>query len=292
MNLLKMSNLNQRIIVGALSTFVMFLFIYLSWDTVTRPIFVLLIAGIVGCALYEFYAIAINKKFYPLRNCAIAGSIIFVIATFLSTQTQTPIFHTLPQLVLYLTLIAVFAIFFVKGAQPLPTIAITLFGLAYVTLPLSFLISINYFFPENSSQDGRLWLSYLLIVTKMTDIGAYIAGKNFGKKKITPYISPSKTLEGAIGGFVAGVIASVLFCYITGSIFPKPLSLSLGQSSLLGALIGIVAQFGDLAESLLKRDGNVKDSNQLPGLGGVLDIADSLIFTAPLVYFFLIYTPI
>lgn len=290
MNLRNMSNLNQRLIVGALSTFIMFLSIYLSNEKAGRPFFILLISGIIGCALNEFYAIAINKKYYPLRACAIACSTLYVIATFLAIQT--PLFQPLPQLVLYLSLMIFFVIFFVKGEQPLATIGITLFGLAYLTLPLSFLISINYFFPESSTQDGRLWLSYLLIVTKMTDIGAYIAGKNFGKYKITPYISPSKTVEGAIGGFLAATATSVLFCTITGSLFPKPLFLSLGQSLFLGALIGTIAQFGDLAESLLKRDGKVKDSNQLPGLGGVLDIADSLIFTAPLVYFFLIYTHI
>ncbi|MBA3238289.1 MAG: phosphatidate cytidylyltransferase [Parachlamydiaceae bacterium] len=290
MNLRNMSNLSQRLIVGTASTFIMFLSIFLSWEKTTRPFFVLLIAGIIGCALYEFYAIAINKKYYPLRSCSIGCSALYVLATFLSTQS--PLFHALPLFVLYFTLIIVFAFFFVQGEHPLPTIAITLFGLAYITLPLSFMISINYFFPENSTQDGRLWLSYLLIVTKMTDTGAYIAGKIFGKNKITPYISPSKTFEGAIGGFLATTATSVLFCIITGAFFPKPLDLSLSQSLFLGMLIATIAQFGDLAESLLKRDGHVKDSNQLPGLGGVLDMFDSLIFTAPLVYFFLISTHI
>jgi phosphatidate cytidylyltransferase len=281
MNLKMMSNLQQRLIVGSFSTFIMLLAIYLSYETYFRPFFVLIMAGVVGMALWEFYAIALNKGLHPLRHISIFCSTVYLIAIFLSTQS--PAFALLPRLALLGSLILVFARFFMRGDSPFINIAITFFGMIYLTFPLAYIININYGF-----SDGRLWLIYLLIVTKMTDIGAYIAGKNFGKRKITPYISPSKTLEGAFGGFLGALLASSALWYGSKFITLTP-ALSLTQSLTLGFLFGIVAQFGDLTESLLKRDGNIKDSNSLPGLGGMLDIVDSMVFTAPLLYFFLKY---
>lgn len=287
MTLQTMNNLTQRLIVGTLSTLLMFLAIYLSFDSLFGPVFVALIATITGVSLWEFFSIAKALKYSPLVKPAIACSTFYIFALFFHLQ-YAPYFQTLPLLVLFLSLIAIFAHFFFKGERPFSNIGITLFGLAYLTLPLGALISINYFFPKNSIQDGRIWLVYLLIVTKVTDIGAYAFGKQFGSKKITPYISPSKTLEGALGGLIASICASILFCSITPFLFSMnaPL-LPFFTSVWLGALLSLVAQFGDLAESLLKRDGNIKDSNQLPGLGGFLDVVDSLIFTAPLIYLFL-----
>lgn len=284
-----MSNFTQRLIVGSLSTFFMFLAIYLSFDHLFGPFFVLLIASIAGTSLWEFYSIARALNYNPLRKSAIICSCAYIVAIFLNIQ-YTPYLQTLPLLVMYLSLIAVFAHFFFKGDKPFLNIGITLFGLVYLALPLGTLVSINYFFPPESTQDGRIWLIYLLLVTKLTDIGAYACGKKFGSIKITPYISPSKTLEGAVGGLFASIFTSILFCYSTPFLFSmgSPL-LPFFTSVWLGALISLVAQFGDLAESLLKRDGKIKDSNQLPGLGGVLDVVDSLVFTGPLLYLFLQY---
>lgn len=287
MNLRSMSNLSQRLIVGGASTFLVFLAILLSFESLFRPIFVLLCAGGIGVALWEFYSIARAVGFDPLRKCALACSTTYCLATFLSTPHGFNL-ELLPQITLVGSLAVTLGYFFVRGKQPIGNSAVTLFGLLYLTLPLSTLLSIVYFFPEESAHDGRIWLIYLILSTKMTDIGAYIAGKNFGTKKIAPYISPSKTVEGSIGGFFATLLTSVLYCQATPLLFNsrEPL-LPLTTSLWLGALIGLTAQFGDLAESLLKREGKIKDSNQLPGLGGILDMMDSLVFTAPLVYFFL-----
>lgn len=198
MNLKMMSNLQQRLIVGSFSTFMMLLAIYLSSEIYFRPFFVLIIAGVIGMALWEFYAIALNKGLNPLRHIAIFCSTAYLIAVFLSTQS--PAFAILPRSTLLGSLILIFARFFVRGDSPFVNIAATFFGLIYLTFPLAYIININYSLP-----DGRLWLIYLLVVTKMTDIGAYIAGKNFGTRKITPYISPSKTLEGVFGGLLGAL---------------------------------------------------------------------------------------
>ncbi len=284
MNIQSMSNLQQRFIVGNISTIAMFLTIYLSNHQYLKIFFIILIAAIIGMALWEFYDMAKNKKHQPLDRYAIACSMLYLIATYISTQYH--VFSMLPQLTLLLTMVGAFAYFFDKGQNALANIAITLLGLIYLTLPLTGMIQINYFFPAESLQDGRLWLTYVLLVTKVTDIGAYFLGKNFGTNKIAPYISPSKTLEGSIGGLFAAILMSLTFSLVT-QYFSLPFTLSVSEALYLGAIIGLVGQFGDLAESLLKRDCEVKDSNQLPGLGGVLDTADSIIFTVPLVYFFM-----
>ena len=113
------------------------------------------------------------------------------------------------------------------------------------------------------------------------DIGAYIFGKTFGRTRLSD-ISPKKTVEGAIFGFLGSIIVAILGSwYLQWPGFPWP-------GLILGLLIGISSLLGDLTESLMKRDAGVKDSGQLiPGHGGILDRADSYVFTAPLVYYFI-----
>jgi phosphatidate cytidylyltransferase len=143
-------------------------------------------------------------------------------------------------------------------------------------------------FPFGSIQDGRWWLIYVLAVTKMTDIGAYFCGKLFGKTKLAAYISPKKTIEGSLGGLIIGIVTSYVFSEgMHGWLTPLPMILTVSQSIWLGGITSFLAQFGDLSESLLKRDMGVKDSNQLPGVGGMLDMMDSLVFTAPFIYIYL-----
>ena len=118
----------------------------------------------------------------------------------------------------------------------------------------------------------------------MTDVGAYFVGKFLGKHKLSK-LSPNKTLEGAVMGLVTAIAVSVLMYYLGRKFAFENFSFTLFRSIWLGALIGVLGQAGDLAESLLKRDAKVKDSNQIPGLGGILDMLDSLLFTAPFTYF-------
>lgn len=286
MSFSKMSNFKQRLTISGIGIAFLLVIIYLSPYPYFRPVFALFIAGIIGASVWEYFHLAKAKGYQPLDAIGIVCAVAYAFATFLSTQT--PQAKLLPQIILWLTLFSLFLHYFIKGNEPLVNLAITLFGIAYLAIPLSCAININYFFPSDSLQDGRWWLVYLLVVTKVTDTGAYFCGKKFGRRKFAPFISPKKTWEGAIGGFIAAVISSVLLFMITFLYYRlDPLGITLWQSIWLGALISIIAQFGDLAESLLKRDVGVKDSNQLPGLGGTLDIVDSLVFTLPLMYIFI-----
>ena len=281
----QMSHFKQRLIVGLSVLVFLLITIYLSAYPFFRPLFALIGASIIASAVWEYYQIAKAKGFQPLESLGITCTVAYVLAVFLNTQTQSA--HYFPEIILLLMLMSAFVVYFIKGANPFLNISITLFAFIYLTIPLSCLIAINYFDSPAHPQDGRWWLLYLILVTKMTDTGGYFCGKIWGEHKMAPFISPGKTWEGAIGGFIGSLAASLMIYGIVNYWLDSPIQLGLTQSFLLGSLISIVAQFGDLAESLLKRDVGVKDSNQLPGLGGVLDIVDSLIFTAPLLYLFL-----
>lgn len=282
----QMNNLQQRLVVSSVSTACMLTAIYLSYTPAFGIIFVLLIAAIISLALWEYYHIAQMKDLHPLNKIGLFGTVAYVLATFLSTQyTQLQL---LPHTIIGLTLASGFLYFFIKGFDPFIKLAITFFGILYLTIPLSYLILINYFTEGSPPHDGRWCLFYLLTITKMTDTGAFFIGKKFGHSKLCPLISPKKTWEGALGGLAIAIFTSILFYIFFQHAFQTvPFNLTFFQSLWLGALISITAQFGDLAESLLKRNMGVKDSSHLPGLGGVLDIVDSIVFTAPLMYLFL-----
>jgi phosphatidate cytidylyltransferase len=153
-------------------------------------------------------------------------------------------------------------------------ISTTLFGILYICWFFSFLIKIRYL------NDGLGLLAAVIIITKFSDIGAYLIGSRFGKHPLLPRISPKKSMEGAIGGLGFGVL---------GAFVCRPfLSFGYLQLLLAGVILSVLGQLGDLSESLIKRDCNVKDSgNLIPGIGGVLDLIDSLLFTAPAFYFYI-----
>ncbi|MBI3508950.1 MAG: phosphatidate cytidylyltransferase [Chlamydiia bacterium] len=180
-----------------------------------------------------------------------------------------------PLLVFFLAVATLFAFHFRRLEGAILDLAVSSFGLLYIAVPLGMMLGIL-FMPKG---DGRIWIVYLLAVTKATDMGGYFFGSLWGKRKLAPTISPSKTVEGAIFGWIAAIVVSGLFS-LSGSIGLYP-------SLLLGAILGVASQFGDLSESLLKRDANIKDSNQIPGVGGVLDMVDSLLCTAPILYLYL-----
>lgn len=170
-----------------------------------------------------------------------------------------------------------------NNPTPLVTIAATLMGIMYV--PFLFNAFTKILMAWDHYQGIRLAL-YLLIVVKLTDTGAYFTGLAFGQHKLIPRISPAKTWEGFFGGLVVAALASWLFCVIAnGNI--GPIRISQGTALWLGLLLGLCGTVGDLTESLLKRAAGVKDSSKIIfGMGGILDVIDSLLFAAPALYIF------
>jgi phosphatidate cytidylyltransferase len=153
-----------------------------------------------------------------------------------------------------------------------------LLALVYLAIPLTAFVGIKGF------AGGGFWLLFVMVIVWANDIFAYYTGKLLGTNKLSPVISPNKTYEGAIGGLVGGVVVAFLYNYY--------FSMGMGFFGIIfvAVILGIIGITGDLAESLIKRATGVKDSGTLiPGHGGVMDRIDSLIFTVPALYYYLLW---
>jgi phosphatidate cytidylyltransferase len=170
-----------------------------------------------------------------------------------------------------------------SNTKGIPAIAMTLFGLMYVPWLLNFIQKIH-FFPTLAG-NGKYYVFYFILVTKFSDSGAYAVGSLIGKHKMIPRVSPGKTWEGFGGAIVVSTGASVLFAWLAG---PRLAGMTLTHALVLGVILSVAAVVGDLIESIFKREAGVKDSGRFfPGIGGILDLLDSLLFNAPLMYLYL-----
>ncbi len=172
-----------------------------------------------------------------------------------------------------------------EGTATLQRIFQTIFGTVYTVIFYGFILRLIYFNADGSGMPGLYLVLYLLIVTKFSDMGAYLFGVVFGRHKMIPHISPAKSWEGFAGAFVASFLGAVMLL----SWVPERLApLDWLHGLILAPLLCATAVTGDLAESVLKRCFAIKDSGHtLPGIGGILDLTDSLLFTAPVFYFYL-----
>ncbi len=193
-------------------------------------------------------------------------------------------------LLLATTLASLIFAIFLRGAQGGPMVAVgsTLLATAYVALPMAFMIFLRQH-PAASwspmSWEGTFLLVFPLLVTWIGDSSAYFGGRRFGNRKLIPAVSPSKTVEGAVAGLLGAMAAAAAFTVLLLPTMGGGLQLSVLAAALLGLVVGVVAQLGDLAESLLKREAGVKDSGSLlPGHGGVMDRFDAVLFTVPTTY--------
>lgn len=264
-----LNNFQQRFLLGFIGILLITAIIFFSHTTPFNYLFIASVGCVQAIALWEYYQLAKEKNITAQSTLGITFSLIYIVMQSMKIPYSLPLF-------LFAFMVIAFIKNFKMHQDAIASIATTLFGFVYITLPLSFLIDLNF-----AKIDSSIWIIYLIVVTKITDTSAYIAGKTCGKHFFAPVLSPKKTWEGAIAGLLGAGITSTLILQSLSSSF------SLLESALLGLTIGFFAQIGDLAESLLKRDANVKDSNKLPGFGGFLDIVDSLIFTTPLLFFWL-----
>jgi phosphatidate cytidylyltransferase len=165
-------------------------------------------------------------------------------------------------------------------------ISTTLFGLMYVPWLMNFMQKIFYY-PDVRGVDvlGNYYVFYFILVTKLSDCGAYAVGSLIGKHKMIPRISPGKTWEGFGGAIAGSVLASLAFAHFAGG---KLFGMNWAHAAILGVLLSVGAVVGDLIESTFKREAGVKDSGRFfPGIGGILDLMDSLLFNAPIMYLYL-----
>jgi phosphatidate cytidylyltransferase len=170
-----------------------------------------------------------------------------------------------------------------RGPQgrPLAAVAVTLFGCLYASALLAFLIPIRHGTNAANQPFAYLCLTlFPLVITWIGDTAAMAVGVKFGGPKLAPVLSPNKTRSGAIGGFLGAVATAVLLGLLV--LNRVGWNFALWQLVVVGGVVGVVSQVGDIAESLLKREAGVKDSsNLIPGHGGVLDRLDSLYFVVP-----------
>lgn len=156
--------------------------------------------------------------------------------------------------------------------------AILLFGVLYVAWLLGHLVLLR------GGRQGIEAVFFVVLVTWVVDSAAYFAGRYLGRRPLAPQVSPKKTVEGAVGGLAGGVAAAMLAAWW---FFP---AIGAAESIAIGLVLGVMGQLGDLAESMLKRSAGVKDSGGLfPAHGGLLDKIDSLVFTAPTFYYYLVW---
>jgi len=290
-----MSNLLQRVIVALIGIpIVIFIVLF-------KPIAFLVLLVILGLlAVHEYYGLAKAKGFLAQSNIGmiLTALLIFAFGQFkLSTQLtalriENFTLYSLTSALLIFATIVIFTIeMFRHKPNPFNHIAITLTGAIYVGFGLGTVYGVfeylrirGYQNPDVSTIEPGIFVIAMLSSIWICDSAAYFGGKAMGKHLLFERISPKKTWEGAIWGFVFSLIT-----WFAGRAFIPALSgLSVVDCIVLGIIVGVMGQIGDLAESQLKRDAGVKDSSTLiPGHGGVLDRLDSILFVAPLTYLYL-----
>lgn len=237
--------------------------------------FVPLFSLIAVCCVYEFYRMVYTEDTQPLLFMGVGAAAVGLALVGFSLVDILPYsvfqFGIVGILLLYITAL------FRKTVHPIQDVAYSIFGLMYAAIPFIFFMELGF---VEDTYNAYIPLGFLILLWT-NDTGAYLAGKSLGRRKLFERISPNKTWEGFIGGVFMAVVAGIVLSRYFG-IFP------LWGWVCIALIIGVFGTFGDLVESMLKRNIGVKDSgNILPGHGGLLDRFDGLLMAAPLVYLFL-----
>lgn len=260
--------------------------VFTGWDVG----FFLLLSFMALRALWEYYRMLEHDGIGVFTLTGLTCAAVLLAGGFLIVRSEgSENSRDFELLVLVLFLLTIFARQMFRGAEndPLRAMSYTVFGLFYIPWLFSFLTKIIYLTPrlEGGLTTGQYYVLYLVAVTKFSDMGAYVFGSLFGRHPFAPHISPKKTWE----GFAGALISSLLCSYWMYALMPENLSaFRFWDITVLGLLLGFAAVVGDLAESVVKRGAHTKDSSaMLPGIGGTLDLIDSILFTAPLLFFYM-----
>jgi len=253
-------------------------------------VFVLIVAFLALAGLVEFYGLAEKRGLACFKISGVIGGGLLMVGTFLHVTGHLGTANGSPArvndfetgfLILFVLGLCLRQLLAKENPAGLTAIAVTLFGLMYVPWLLNFIQKIN-FFP---GVEGKYFLLYFILITKFSDMGAYIVGSLIGRHKLIPRISPGKTWEGFGGAIVVSTGASLVFVHFLGD---HMAGMNWVHAVVLGVILSSTAVIGDLIESLFKREAGAKDSgNILPGIGGILDLLDSLLFNAPIMYLYL-----
>ncbi len=274
--ILLMNNLITRVLIAVIFIPLILYISYFGRVPFMSFVNLLIFLGLIEfSSILKLKGISLSQAFLIIFGLAIGISVYFFSDRFIRLITLVSVLTTgLFQLTRY------------KFDKAIENLSSFLFGLVYVGLFFSFLILIREF-PHRYGLEyrlGGLWIIFLFLCTWFSDIFSYFIGTPFGKHKILPQVSPNKSWEGSFGGIAGALVAAL----VSKSIFFKEVS-SLHLLS-LAVLISVFGQLGDFVESSFKRQVSLKDSSSIiPGHGGILDRFDSLLFSAPLVYFYLTF---
>ncbi len=252
-------------------------------------VFLLIILLLAVAGLLEFYGMVRKLNLACHAKSGVAGGVLLILFTFVCVSGEFGRAVTPSRIndretmfiVLFVLGLCVRQFMSPRVATGIVAISTTLFGLMYVPWLLNFVQEIN-FFPN---VEGKYFLLYFVLVTKFSDMGAYLVGSLIGKHKMIPRISPNKTWEGFGGAIFLSTAASLVFVhFFHGDMY----GMNWRHAVILGVVLSLTAVVGDLIESLFKREAGAKDSGKLfPGIGGILDLLDSLLFNAPIMYLYL-----
>ena len=256
---------------------------------VSDYVFLVIMVFLAVTGLAEFYGLVERRELVCFKWWGLLGGLLLMIGTFLNltgligtsgSPARVNDFET-SFLILFVLGLCLRQFFSRSNTAGILAISTSLFGLMYVPWLLNFIQKIN-FFP---GVEGHFYLLYFLLITKFSDTGAYVVGSLIGRHKMIPRISPGKTWEGFGGAILGSVLASLIFVHFLGS---SMFGMNEFHAITLGVILSVGAVVGDLIESIFKREAGVKDSGKFfPGIGGILDLLDSLLFNAPIMYLYL-----
>lgn len=256
---------------------------------VSNGVFLVIMILLAVTGLLEFYGLVEKRNLVCFKGWGVFGGVLLMTGTFLNlvglvgisgSPARVNDFQT-SFLILFVLGLCLRQFFSRSNTAGILAISTTLFGLMYVPWLLNFIAKIN-FFP---GIQGQFYLLYFVLITKFSDMGAYAVGSLIGRHKMIPRISPGKTWEGFAGAVIVSTGASVVFVHYLGH---RMAGMNLMHAVILGVVLSVCAVVGDLIESLFKREAGVKDSGTwFPGIGGILDLLDSLLFNAPIMYLYL-----
>lgn len=275
----------QRLISSIVLWTVVLGLVFSGWHTGSW----LVIAAFGLLGQWEFYIAQEEKGFKVYKQSGVFCGFLLFLSSWLFLIAYPQKASLLPvsqSLILVLVVVGSLVRLVLSGhpkPEPIISIALSVLGFFYVPFLFNF-ANLVAFWPERG-ESTRFLLLYLLVVTKFSDIGAYLTGRFIGKHKMIPRVSPGKTWEGFAGGVLCSLAMSLGFSYSQAGHLA---GFSLQDGLILGLILPLASVVGDLAESVIKRDAQIKDSGKtIPGIGGVLDLIDSILFTAPMFYFYL-----
>ena len=289
-----MSELNRRLLTASvLVPFVLYIIVLGGIP------YLLVVMGFIALGQREFYGLIEDKGAQPLVGLGLGAGAAVAFVAWVGNE-----YHATMLLTASLLIMMIAPLRKAQITEALASISGTFFGVFYVAWLLSHIIVLRNFYDAAAAkypvadllvanldpESGIFFVVYVLAVVVWCDAGAYFAGRAWGKRKLAPRISPGKTVEGALGGVVAGTIVGLIVKGVFDLFWPN-LSAAFSWTAAIpfGIVISIFGAIGDLVESLLKRDAAVKDTGALlPGMGGILDRIDAPLLAVPMMYYLLL----